>query len=153
MPVKDNRREKAKFDKSDANLSKPWPTQLAASIKEIPAHQKNLNVDIKIQCILSHYMTHCLEAAPEIYDHNPKAQVYPKGTDSQKVSGNNTFLQLNSKLFLERRGKPYKLPRLTQLTHLYVSMCVCTCTIMFAIKKFRIIFTLHIQWYLKHRII
>lgn len=38
MPVKDNRREKAKFDKSDANLSKPWPTQLAASIKEIPAH-------------------------------------------------------------------------------------------------------------------
>lgn len=38
MPVKDNRREEARLGKSDANLLKPWPTQFAASMKEILAH-------------------------------------------------------------------------------------------------------------------
>lgn len=66
MPLKGNRREEARLGKSDADLSKSWPTKLGVSIKEIHAHQEIFNIERKIQDALSHCVTR-LGIAPETY--------------------------------------------------------------------------------------
>lgn len=63
--MKDNKREKAGLGWSNMDLTKSQPSQLVASRKYI-AHEKNFNVDRKIQDTPPCYVTHCLGAAPEI---------------------------------------------------------------------------------------